>query len=160
MAMNPKQASGNRIVLPYEGNGKNLKINLKNGSEELKTIVTKFDKKDSVQVWFKPLKIDSLKLSVSKKKYSEDFVVKMKAQKKDTLSFNAVQTGNLSFRETFSVHASNPILKIDNSKIQVLNKDSIAVKFSIKYDELNQDLKIDFKKEPLEKYKFKFFLAQ
>ncbi len=156
-ALKPKQASGNRIILPYEGNGKNLKINLKNGSEELKTIVTKLDKKDSVQVWFKPLKIDSLKLSVSKKKYSEDFVVKMKAQKKDTLSFNAVQTGNLSFRETFSVHASNPILKIDNSKIQVLNKDSIAVKFSIKYDELNQDLKIDFKKEPLEKYKFKIF---
>lgn len=156
-ALKPKQASGNRIILPYEGNGKDLKVVLKNGSETIRTILTKIEKKDSVQVWFEPLKVDSLKLSVSKNKYSEDFIVKMKAQKKDTLSFNAVQTGNLSFRETFSIRSSNPILKIDNSKIQVLNKDSVAVKFSTKYDEFNQDLKIDFKKEPLEKYKFKIF---
>ncbi len=153
----PKQESGNRIVLPYEGNGKNLKVVLKNGSETIPTFVTKIEKKDSVQVWFKPLKVDSLQLSVSKNKYSEDFIVKIKAQKKDTLSFNAVQTGSLSFRDTFTVHASNPILKIDNSKIQLLNKDSIAVKFSTKYDDFNQNLKIDFKKEPLEKYKFKIF---
>lgn len=156
-ALKPKQASGNRIILPYEGNSKNLKVTLKNGSEELKTIVTKLEKKDSVQVWFKPIKVDSLKLTVSKNKYSDDFVVKIKAQKKDTLSFNAVQTGNLSFRETFAIHASNPIIKIDDSKIILLNKDSISVKFSTKYDDFNQDLKINFKKEPLEKYKFKLF---
>ena len=156
-ALKPKQASGNRIILPYEGNEKNLNIVLKNGSETIKTILTKIEKKDSVQVWFQPIKVDSLQLTVSRNKYSENFIVKMKAQKKDTLSFNAFQTGNLSFRETFTIHASNPISKIDNSKIQLLNKDSVAVKFTTKFDELTQDLKIDFKKEPLEKYKFKLF---
>ncbi len=154
-AFKPKQVSGNRIILPFEGNGKDLKLVLKNGSETLKTLVTKLEKKDSVQVWYNPIKVDSLKLSVSKNKYSEDFVVKIKPQKKDTLSFNAIQNGNLSFREKFAIHASNPISKIDNSKIQVLNKDSVAVKFSTKYIEMNQDIEIDFKIEPLQKYKFK-----
>jgi hypothetical protein len=32
-------------------------------------IVTKFPKKDSLQIWFKPIKTDSLRLAVAKDKY-------------------------------------------------------------------------------------------
>jgi uncharacterized protein (DUF2141 family) len=156
-ALKPSQASGNRIIIPYEGNKKDLKIILKNGLETINTTVTKFEKKDSVQVWFKPIKTDSLKLLVSTNNYSENFNVKMKSQKKDSLNFIAIQTSILNFRELFTLKASNPIVKIDNSKIQLLNKDSIAVKFITKYDEFSQELKIDFDKEPSESYKFKLF---
>ncbi|MBC7640858.1 MAG: Ig-like domain-containing protein [Flavobacterium sp.] len=155
--LKPKQASGNRIIIPYEGNPKDLKIVLKNGSETLPTIISKFDKKDSLQVWYKPLKVDSLKLSVAKNKYSEDFIVKIKNQKKDTLSFNPIQIVGISFRENYLIHASRPIINIDNTKIQLLNKDSIAVNFTSKYDEYNQNIILNFKKEPLEKYKIKLF---
>ena len=154
--LKPKQASGNRIILPYEGSiNKDLKVVLKNGLDVLPTIVTKYEKKDSIQVWFNPIKIDSLKLLVSKKNYKDEFIVKLKNQKKDTLSLNAVQTSILNFRETYTIHASNPISKIDNSRIQLLNKDSVAVAFTTLYDDFNQNLKIDFKKEPSENYNFR-----
>ena len=45
-----------------------------------------------------------------------------------------------------------PILKFDKSKINIKNKDSVAVDFTTEYDEFNQKIYIDFKKEPLEKY--------
>jgi hypothetical protein len=62
-AYKPIQAIGNRLLLPYEGNAKNAKITLKNNAEILPSIITKFPKKDSLQVWFQPLKADFLATS-------------------------------------------------------------------------------------------------
>ncbi|AOC95016.1 hypothetical protein BB050_01890 [Flavobacterium anhuiense] len=85
-AFKPIQASGNRLYLPYEGkqNLKNLKpkITLKNGNEVLETIVTQFPKKDSLQVWYKPVKADSLSMEVEKGDYKKRFSFKIKALKK------------------------------------------------------------------------------
>ena len=89
-AVKPIQASGNRLLLPYEGK-QNFKINkptivLKNNEQILETIVTQFPKKDSLQVWYKPLKADSLSLEVSRDTYKKRFTFKVKDQKKDTLN--------------------------------------------------------------------------
>ncbi len=153
--LKPKQASANRLVLPFEGDGKNVKVILRNGENILPTIITKFPEKDSIQVWYKTIKMDSLKLSIVKNKYTENFKIKIKEEKKDVLSFNPSNTTELDFRDTFSIHSSVPLVKFDLSKMQLLNKDSINVAFTTEYDDYNQNLKINFKKEPLQKYKFK-----
>ena len=44
-------------------------------------------------------------------------------------------------------------VKFDKTKISIKNKDSLAVDFTTEYDEFNQKLYLDFKKEPLENYK-------
>ncbi|WP_289663546.1 Ig-like domain-containing protein [Flavobacterium panacagri] len=156
----PIQASGNRLLLPYEGkqNFKNdkPKIVLKNGNETLETIVTQFPKKDSLQVWFKPLKADSLSMEVSKENYDKKFSFKIKALKKDTLNIKAVQNGQLNFRERFTLETETPLVKFDKSKITLVNKDSTAVDFTTEYDEFDQKLYVDFEKKPLEKYNFTF----
>ncbi|RUT69861.1 hypothetical protein D0817_14690 [Flavobacterium cupreum] len=157
----PIQASGNRLLLPYEGkqNFKNSKPNivLKNNTEILETIVTQFPKKDSLQIWYKPLKADSLSLEVDKDSYKKRFSFKIKDQKKDTLSIKAVQNGVINFRDRFTLETETPLVKFDKSKIKLVNKDSAAVDFTTEYDEFDQKLYIDFKKEPLEKYNFTFF---
>lgn len=159
-AFKPIQASGNRLLLPYEGkqNFKNAKpkIVLKNGDEVLETIVTQFPKKDSLQVWFKPLKADSLSLQVSKDNYDKKFSFKIKNMKKDTLNIKAVQNGIINFRERFTLETETPLVKFDKSKISLVNKDSTAVDFTTEYDEFDQKLYIDFKKDPVEKYNFTF----
>ncbi|MBB4801176.1 hypothetical protein HNP37_001215 [Flavobacterium nitrogenifigens] len=159
-AFKPIQASGNRLLLPYEGkqNFKNAKpkIVLKNGNEVLETIVTQFPKKDSLQVWFKPLKADSLSLQVSKDNYDKKFSFKIKNMKKDTLNIKAVQNGIINFRERFTLETETPLVKFDKSKISLVNKDSTAVDFTTEYDEFDQKLYIDFKKDPVEKYNFTF----
>lgn len=159
-AFKPIQASGNRLLLPYEGkqNFKNSKpkIVLKNNSEILETIVTQFPKKDSLQVWYKPLKADSLSLEVSRENYNKRFTFKVKDQKKDTLNIKAVQNGVINFRDRFTLESETPLVKFDKSKIRLVNKDSAAVDFTTEYDEFEQKLYVDFKKDPEEKYNFTF----
>ena len=156
----PIQASGNRLLLPYEGKQNfkkdKPKIVLKNGNEVLETIVTQFPKKDSLQVWFKPLKADSLSMEVSKENYNKKFSFKIKALKKDTLNIKAVQNGQINFRERFTLETETPLVKFDKSKISLVNKDSTAVDFTTEYDEFDQKFYVDFEKKPLEKYNFTF----
>lgn len=155
-AIKPTQASNNRLLMGHEGNGKNVKVTLKNGSEILPSIVTHFPKKDSLQIWFKPLKTDSLKITVEKDKFLKDFTVKYKKQKADTLSFSADFNGTLPLRERFSINSSTPLVKFDKSKISVFNKDSVAVAFDTEYDEFEQRLFLNFKKEESDSYKIQF----
>ena len=152
-AVKPSQASGNRILVGYEGNPKDMKVVVKNGLETVPTLVTQFPKKDSVQVWFKPIKVDSLQVVVEKEKFKKDFMVKIKKQKVDTLSINPEFSGNLPLRERFALNSTIPLVKFDKSKISIFNKDSTAVAFETEYDEFEQKLFLNFKKEALEKYK-------
>lgn len=154
-ASRPFQASGNRVILPYEGNAKDFKITLKNGETELPTIITKFPQKDSIQVWYKPLKADSLAMNVIQNKYKGNFKFKIKATKKDSLSISPVQSGSINLKDRFTLKSNTPLDKFDHSKIKITNKDSVSVAFKTEYDEFNQRLFFDFKKDPLEKYAFK-----
>jgi hypothetical protein len=157
----PIQASGNRLYLPYEGKQdfktSKPKIVLKHGNDVLETIVTAFPKKDSLQVWYKPIKADSLSMEVSRENYNKKFSFKVKDQKKDTLNITALQNGVINFRDRFTLESSTPLVKFDKSKIRLVNKDSVAVDFTTEYDEFEQKLYVDFKKEPVEKYNVTFF---
>jgi hypothetical protein len=157
-AYRPVQASGNRLLMGYEGNMKSAssrpQINLKNNTEGLSTIVTQFPKKDSLQIWYKPLKVDSLHLEVTKDKYVTDFILKIKDQKIDSLSVSALYGSTLNFRDRFTLETTTPLTDFDNSKIKLTTSDSIPVAFTSEYDDFNQKLFFDFKKNPSEKYSF------
>ncbi len=159
-ALKPIQASGNRLYLPYESKQdftiSKPKIVLKNKDEILESIVTKFPKKDSLQVWYKPIKVDSLSMEISKEKFDKKFTFKIKDQKKDTLNITAVQNGLINFRDRFTLETATPLVKFDKSKIKLINKDSVDVAYTTEYDEFNQKMYVDFKKDPLEKYKITF----
>jgi len=157
-AFKPVQASGNRLTMGYEGDTKNAAAQLKKNNENLDILISKFPKKDSLQIWYKPIKVeekktDSLQFRFSKDKFDQQFSVKIKNQKKDTLSFKSNYDSSLPLREKFGMTASVPLVKFDNSKITVTNKDSASVAFKTHYDEMTQFFTIDFPKEPLEKYK-------
>jgi uncharacterized protein (DUF2141 family) len=151
-AIKPTQASKNRLLMGYEGQTKDVKITVKNGSEIMPSIVTQMPKKDSLQIWFKPIKADSLYVSVQKESYKKQFTVKIKDQKKDTLSISPEYSGNLPLREKFALNTSIPLVKFDKSKISIQNKDSVSVNFTTEYDDFNQKLYLDFKRDELEKY--------
>lgn len=155
-AYKPYQASGNRIVMGYDGkqdfSKSKPKISLKNNTETLESIVTQFPKKDSIQVWYKPLKVDSLQLNIQKEEYQKDFSLKIKNQKKDTLSINALQSGLLNMREQFTLESSTPLIKIDPTKIILKDGKTKDIKVAPLYDDFNQKLVLDFPKTTSEKY--------
>lgn len=148
----PTQVSGNKAVLGYEGKQKDLKVSLKSGNVIVPSVLTKVEKKDSLQIWFPKMKVDSLYLSATKGNYSKEYYFKIKDKKNDTLGFSASHNGLIHFREMFSLTASTPVKNIDESKIVFKNKDSLAVPFKVEYDDFNQKLNFIFKKEPSEKY--------
>ena len=154
----PIQASGNRLLLGYEGKINSgiskPKIILKNNTEILSTVITKFPKKDSLQIWYKPIKVDSLTLAAAKENYQANFSFKIKDQKKDTLSIIAFQTNTLKFRERFALESNTPLIRFENSKMKLINNSKTTVPFTTEYDEFNQKLYFDFKKEPSENYTF------
>lgn len=153
-ALKPYQASGNRLVFPYEGKTGDLKLTMKNKGTTVSSIITKFPKKDSLQIWYKPFKTDSLELAVTKEKYKKNFIVKIKEQKKDSLYISVLQKNTTLFKDPFALESVTPISKIDSSKIKLINKDSVAVAFTTKYDDFNQHILFEFKKELSENYTF------
>lgn len=150
--LKPQQASGNRFILPYEGKTNAIKVALKNNGTELPTIITKFPKKDSLQIWFKPLKTDSISVAVSKEKYNKNFTLKVKEQKKDSINIKTLESSSNGFRDSFVLESVTPLVKMDDSKIKLINKDSVAVAFTAKYDDFNQQIVFDFKKNLSENY--------
>lgn len=155
-AYKPSQASGNRLLMGYEGKVDQVhsrpKITLKKNNEIIPTIITQLPKKDSLQIWYKPMKADSLALAVANDKYNVNFSFKIKDQKKDTLNITAIQNIGLNSKERFTLETATPLVHFDNSKIKLINKSDASVPFTTEYDEFKQKLYLDFKKEPSEKY--------
>lgn len=151
-ALKPSQASGNRLLMGYDGKTSGISATLKNGNDIIPTTITRLSGKDSLQIWYQPIKTDSLQLDVKRGDYANTFSVKIRNQKKDTLSFSPVFSGMLPLREKFELTSTIPITKIDNANIRLQNKDSVAVDFTTLYDQFNQKLTVDFVKEPLQKY--------
>ncbi|WP_366525150.1 Ig-like domain-containing protein [Flavobacterium sp.] len=155
-AFKPTQASGNKLLLGYEGDLSKIasrpKVLVKNKNQIVESLTTQYPKKDSLNVWFKPLKTDSLSVSISQQNYIKNYVVKIKDQKKDTLTLNPKYNGVLHFRDRYLITSGTPLVKFDTSKIKLVNKDSVAVDFTTVYDDFLQEWYFDFKKEPSEKH--------
>jgi hypothetical protein len=125
--------------MSYEGNMKlaEAKIILKTTLPLYQQLSLSF-LKETLQIWYKPIKVDSLALIVTKIAIRQ-FFIQNQRPKKDTLSITALQNGTLNFRD-FTLETVTPLVGFDNSKIQLTNKDSTAVAFKTEYDDFNQKL--------------------
>lgn len=154
-SIKPSQAASNRAIMGFSGHLKKPKITITNGAKIIPNSISKFAQKDSLQIWFKRADMDSVSVTIEQDNCIDNFVLKLRKQKADTIKFSPKQNGILPLRDKFIINSNTPLTKIDNSKIMLLSKDSIAVKFSSLYNGWTQEIEIDFKKEPLEKYKMK-----
>lgn len=153
----PLQVNSNRLYAGYEGDYRDMKVNVKNGAgtEDIPSIITKVKDKDSLNVWLPRKLTDSLKVTVTHRDSIKNFTVKFKEVKpSDSLTVEALQKGGLHFREKFTLLPSTPLVRIDSTKISLINKDSVAVKYSYAYDDFKQELVFDFAKAENDKYTF------
>lgn len=147
----PTQISGNRVLVGYEGNASNLKIKATYKNAPHETIITPFPDKDSVQVWFKSIKNDSIQLDIENGKYFKKEIVKLGNKRADTLKISN-KTSVLKSFDNIIIGASLPLVKYDATKINLTKKDSSQVIFKLKYDQINQNLEVEFDKQPEENY--------
>jgi hypothetical protein len=93
-------------------------------------------------------------LAVANGNYSKLYTFKKTEQKKDTLSFSPKPNLGLSKMDQFTLRSSRPLVKFDESKMKVTDKDSVNVKFTTSYDVYTQELKFNIEKDPLQTYQF------
>ncbi|RLD29118.1 MAG: hypothetical protein DRI75_04470 [Bacteroidetes bacterium] len=154
-ATRPKLIAENKIAFGYEGDYKNMKINLlSNSPEDFESKITKDQEADSLLYWYKPkFEADSLLFLVSNKSYADTLTVKIKAIEKDSLVIKQLQNRTLSFNENFEIEANIPLTIIDEEKITILDKDSVKVDFTTAFDALKNRYTFIFEKKEQERYK-------
>ncbi|WP_375605597.1 Ig-like domain-containing protein [Flavobacterium davisii] len=150
----PTQASGNRILLGYEGKPENIQIKAQQKGNKIPVRISKFQDKDSLQIWTPYIKNDSIELELLKDKHQERYTVKFKTYKKDTLHFDSKIT-YLHLKKNFIIKSSTPIEKWDINKILLTKGDKTKVPFKVVYEDYTQHFELDFEKGENEKYDLK-----
>ena len=154
-AEKPTQESNNKLFMGYQGKFKTTKITASYKNKEVPIKVGKFPTKDkdSIQIFYPNIKMDSIQIVVNNGTFSKQFTTRLKSLKEsDTLNIENKTGSVLSFRDAFLLKSTTPLNTIDESKIILKNKDSVSVKFTTKYLDFEQEIAFDFKKEENEKY--------
>lgn len=153
-----KEITKGKIEFGFEGNAKNMQIKMLSDVPSDFKSISKFEvKKDTLNYWFTPFETDSLNFVVANKEFLDTITVKLRKNKIDSLVLSASTKNILHFRDTFFIKSNNPIVKIDSSKINFFDKDTLAVNYKIINSKRDNKIAFLFDKKPKEKYRFKAF---
>jgi len=156
-ATRPSLVTGEKIAFGYEGDYKDMKIEmLSDTPEDFKHKITKDEQTDTLHYWYKPkMEVDSLIFKVSKGDFEKDFTVKIRPKESDTLLVKAITAGNIDYDGSFEISASIPIVNIDETKISILDIDSLNIDFKSSFDTIRNILALDFVKTESNDYKIR-----
>lgn len=153
-ALKPKQDGETRIIFPYEGDYKNMRIKvLGETPEDYKTRIVKDPTTDTLYYWYRPkFEVDTTFFVVTNEKYIDTFKHRFRAIKTDSLKINALTKGTLDYSDDITLEANIPLVKIDTTKIKLIDKDSLNVPYSVKYDSIFNRYKFPIEKQEGQKY--------
>jgi len=146
----PKHEGKNHIIFGYNGDAKDLKIELKSSVPKDFEAITYIDSKsDTLHYWFKPfVENDSLIFTGKNKNYVDTLVTRMRNLYTDTLVVKPINAGVLTPRDTLKFSATTPLTLFDPEKATIINQDSVVIPFKGVIDHrfntavLNFDIKI------------------
>lgn len=145
-AVLPKYAAKNKIIFGYTGDGKDMRIErITPLPDSVRTIISKEPEKDSLNYWMTNFEADSLVFKVVNKreKVIDTFMVKPRKLPMDTLVLKANSNKTISAENLFWVSGNTPIIKVDTSKITLVNKDTVPVAIDVKLDSILNRLNFD-----------------
>lgn len=150
-----KEITKGKIAFGYEGDGKNMQIQMLSAVPDDFKSISKFEiDKDTLNFWFTPFEADSLNFIVANNEFLDTLTVKLRKKKLDSLVMSASIKSVIHFRDTFFLTSNNPIIKIDTSKISLFHQDTVAVKYTTLRSEKENKVGFIFEKKPTEKYLF------
>lgn len=152
----PAQIAEQRIVFPFQGNPDDTEIIIQNDTlQDFEYRITRDKETDSLYYWYKPkLELDSTFFVVNNKIYTDTLKHKFrKADLVDSLTITPLKSGNLNFYEVFTLEGSTPFVKIDTTKINLIDKDSVKVAYKVELDEVYNQYKFPFELKEEQKYK-------
>ena len=151
-----KEITRGKIEFGYEGVIKDLKIQIISDTPEDFRSVSKLEiDKDTLNYWYKPFEADSLNFIVTNDRFIDTVTVNLRKKKTDSLILSSSVSGTLQLRDTFFIKGNNPLVKIDTSKITLVDKDTLSVPFVSIISNIENKIAFIFDKEPQQKYAFK-----
>jgi len=150
-----REVTKGKLQFAFEGEQTDMKITVISKVPENFKSVSKFEKeRDSLNYWFTNIEADSLNFVVSNEKFSDTVTVKLRKEKQDSLTINMLPKTVLHFRDTIFVESNNPIIKIDTSKISLIDKDTISINYKTLISARENKIGFIFDKKPSQKYTF------
>jgi hypothetical protein len=148
-----RQVSYNKLAFGYEGSGETMEIKLLSDvPEDFISTITKETEKDTLNYWYRPkLEADSLVFEIRNKQFIDTLVVKIKDFMADSLVIKPLGS-TLKLLESYRLSATIPLESLDVTKIQVMDKDSLVLDASMKFDTINNIVDLDFEKTEKNNY--------
>ena len=144
----PSFVAKNRILFGYYGDATDIQIQPINPMPDtVSTKLLKEQDKDTINFWFTPYEMDSIifKVTNQKLKVIDTFTVKSRKVGIDSLQLRPNQNGSLNFNDSFYIGANTPLTAIDSTKFSMMDKDSLAIDYTVDLDTLENKVNINFR---------------
>ncbi|WBL22111.1 Ig-like domain-containing protein [Zunongwangia sp. HRR-M8] len=155
----PKLFKGRQLLIGYQGmpNLDDLELNfLYPPMDAPVSRITRDAKTDTLYYWFRdPIETDSVSLEVVTPRQRDTVYIRMAQLERDSLNVSPEPSGNIEYKQPFLLKANTPLVEKNDALITILNKDSIEVPFTSEIRYLENQLEINFEKEPEDTYYFK-----
>ena len=147
-ATRPRLLSGEKIAFGYEGDYEGMEIDIISETPvEFEYRITKDPKTDTLNYWYKPrMEVDSLVFKVTNKAFEKEFTARISEQKRDTLVIGTSPASNIDYDEPFKISGTTPLSKFDESKVNMMDKDSTDVTFTTAFDTIHNVYNLQFDK--------------
>ena len=149
----PKEITKGHILFGYEGNADSLKVKPYLTIDSNYKSFSNFEKKkDTLHYWYRGYEYDSINFIVKNKGFIDSVRVKLRKGEIDSLKLNFGVKGTLNLRDTLNLLSNTPMLKVDSTKINFLDKDSIKVPYTYNLNKSKNKLFFNFEKKYDSKY--------
>ncbi|MDB2633100.1 Ig-like domain-containing protein [Flavobacteriaceae bacterium] len=153
-----KEISKGQLILGYEG--KATKINIETLSavpDNFQTITFPEKDKDTINLWHTPIERDSLIFKVNNNGISDTIVIKLRKKEIDSLKVSPQTTGVLDYKDTLFLSTNNPIIKIDTTKINFIDTDTINILYTPYISKKENKIGFIFQKKFKKTYKLNVY---
>ncbi|WP_298531122.1 Ig-like domain-containing protein [uncultured Algibacter sp.] len=156
-ATRPKLLSGEKIAFGYEGDFMDMSIKIISETpEDFDYRIFKDKETDSLLYWYKPkLEVDSLVFKVTHPNLEKEFTVRINEQERDSLLLFAEPNTTIGIEENFKISGNTPLVTFDDSKVFIMDKDSLEVNFTTKFDSIKNTYAFNFEKTEANSYNIK-----
>ena len=154
----PKQVSGQHVIFGFTGIAKpdSLDIILFPAPAELDYRITLDREKDTLHYWYRPkLERDSLQFVVETPNLRDSLLTRRTEMPLDSLTITFDPSGSLNLNQSVNILPSIPLDSINEALISLLDQDTLAVPFSLEYDEFRNSIRLDFEKKESQRYNLK-----
>ena len=151
--LRPLENKKGKIIFGFEGRKQNLNIELLTKKTDTFRERLSFERrKDTLNYWYTAFDTDSLQFKITGKNIDTLFTVKTRTSKIDTLILSEPIKGKLHPKDTFHLLANIPIENFDFSKINIVDKDTLPVKFVTSLDVDKTKMNIHFERNRKNSY--------